>query len=215
MLKYYCANIALLEDKEKFDFWMEQINTKRREKVLRCKNQKDKERSLLAGVLLRYGLENEGISYESVTFSKTENGKPIVISAEPIHFNISHAGDYVVCVMSDEEVGIDIECTDKHIFTADKEQSLVSMARKCLSDAEWTRFKESAKKPEAFMEYWTKKEAYSKCSGLGLRADFSSIDTENSTEKFWSTWMEDGYCISIYRENGAYEELMIENVDSI
>ena len=45
-----------------------------------------------------------GLSESSLKYS--ENGKPV---ADHLHFNISHAGDYVVGVVSDDEVGCDIE----------------------------------------------------------------------------------------------------------
>lgn len=215
MLKYYCANITLLEDEEKFEFWLENVTLQRREKVLRCKNRKDQQRSLLAEILLRYGLEKEGISYANIEFSKSPEGKPFMKSEEGIHFSISHAGDYVACLISDETVGVDIESLDKPVFRPEKEASLVSMAKKCLNGTEWELFQESADKAKLFMEYWTKKEAYSKCVGLGLKLDFSHIDTEKNRNDFWTIWTSDGYCVSIYRKSGAYDELTIEKVRAL
>ena len=36
-------------------------------------------------------------------------GKPFLINAVEIHYNISHSGSYAACVVADLPVGIDIE----------------------------------------------------------------------------------------------------------
>ena len=198
MLQCYIAEISLVEDTQTFEFWLEKVNSQRREKVLHCKNEKDKQRSLVAGMLLRHALEQEGISYEDAVFSKTKEGKPFLESHENLHFSISHAGEYAVCVISDTAVGVDIECMDKSAFQDGKEKRLQAMAKRCFSETEWKCFEQAEDKPKLFLEYWTKKEAYSKAVGKGLGMDFSGIDTERERKSYWSEWLHKGYCISIY-----------------
>ena len=41
--------------------------------------------------------------------AKGEHGKPFFTLQPKIHYNISHSGKYVVCVIAGEEVGIDIQ----------------------------------------------------------------------------------------------------------
>ena len=41
--------------------------------------------------------------------AKGEHGKPFFTLQPKIHYNISHSGKYVVCVLAGEEVGIDIQ----------------------------------------------------------------------------------------------------------
>lgn len=213
MLKCYWADIALLEKPQVFEKWLNKVKMQRREKVLRCKHIKDKQRSLMAGVLLRFALEREGISYEEAEFSKTEEGKPYLLSNNFLYFSISHAGEYAVCIVSDMSVGADMECLDKPLFHEGKEKHLFNMAKKCLSEAEWDKFQDSNKKAELFLEYWTQKEAYSKAVGKGLGMEFSNIETNK--QKYWSSWITEGYCISIYGEKGNYEELQIEKIKSL
>lgn len=212
MLKCYWAEIALLNEPQVFKQWLKKVNQQRREKILRCKNEKDKKRSLLAGILLWFALEQEGISYERVVFAKTKEGKPFLESHADLHFSISHAGEFAICVVSDTPVGVDIEGLDKPIFHGQRENRLRSIAEKCFAQTEWDRFEDSDQKSEVFLEYWTKKEAYSKAIGKGLGMDFSKIDTEHKKEDYWSVWITEGYCASIYRENGNYEDLQIEKV---
>lgn len=212
MLKCYFAEIALVEDPQVFELWMQKVNIQRREKVLRCKNEKDRQRSLMAGILLRYALENEGISYENAVFSKTKEGKPFLESNE-LYFSLSHAGDYAVCVISDDTpVGIDIECLDRSVFQDEKKHRLHFLAKKCLSQSEWGRFELSEENPKLFLEYWTKKEAYSKAVGKGLGMEFSGIDTERYKEQYWTLWKKDKYCISIYQNTNSYADLVMEEL---
>lgn len=92
-----------------------------------------------------------------------EYGKPY-IKNNPIYFNISHSGDYIVVIVSDRECGIDIE----KIRPIKK-----SIIDKVCLDSE----KELICDDKSFTLMWTKKEAYSKYTGLGYAYGFKNIDT--------------------------------------
>ncbi len=61
--------------------------------------------------ILRYAVEKHyGRDIDTLTFSVKEGGKPVFAGdAGGILFNISHAGEWAVCVIGDEEAGIDVE----------------------------------------------------------------------------------------------------------
>lgn len=210
MLRYYYAEIDMLEDAEKFNYWLNKMDRKRKEKVFQSKNKEDKRRTLMAGILLRHGLEKENLCYEELLFSNTPEGKPVLQTKIPVCFNLSHSGKYAVCIISDVPVGIDIERTNRAVFLKENRHFLNRMAKKCLSEKEWLLYQTSDEKAKCFTEYWTKKEAYSKYMGKGLALEFSKIDTESRKEDFWSAWLEEEYCVSIYREKRNYEEMVIE-----
>ncbi len=213
MLKFYYANTELLNDKAVFDEYFVRMNIQRREKILRCKKEEDKKRSLLAGIILKYALEKEGMCYEKLEFSK--DGKPVLINYPEIHFSISHSNTYVGCVVSDVAVGLDIEYLYRSLFSEGKEYRLSHLAEKTLTEEEQKRFFSCSEneRNKVYLEYWTKKESYSKADGKGLQMDFSKIDTEG--ENFWSVWTKDNYCISIYSENKEYKELFIEEIKDL
>ena len=81
MLKIYYGHIQLVKDQRVFDKWFEKMNSQRKEKILRCQNDVDKQRSLLAGILLNFGLEKDRF-------------------AKQVFYSISHSGNYVICVLS-------------------------------------------------------------------------------------------------------------------
>lgn len=216
LLKYYCADIHLLEETA-LDEWLEKVNEQRRNKVLRCKKRADRLRSLMAGILLRQALEREGIEYEKVDFSITSDGKTILYIQPELYFSISHSEHYVGVILSDRPVGLDIEFSQKRFFKDGRDANLDSLAKKCLASVEWERFSilTVEEKKRQFLEYWTKKESFSKAIGKGMKMNFSSIDTETNKKDYWSVWTTDGYCISIYVEGGNYQELQIEKLKSL
>ncbi len=195
MLKIYYGHIQLVKDPLVFDKWLQKMNSERQEKVLRCRKEFDKRRSLLAGILLNYGLENNRF-------------------AKQVFYSISHSGNYVVCVLSDRRVGIDIENKFRSVFSESKEEQLDRIAQKCLTMGEEIHFKscELYEKTEMLMNFWTKKESYSKALGKGLAMDFSKIDTEEMEGLFWSGWLEEGYFCSLYVENGIFNDMKIQEI---
>ena len=212
MLNYYCGNIDIFDDATFFENCLDKVDENRRKKILRCKNEADKRRSLLAGLLLRYALEDAGYVYGELIFELTSEGKPFIKTDEPLHFSISHSGDYVGCVLSDETVGLDMEDCKKRIFKPEKRTSLEAMAKKCFSGEEWEGFCNSLEPEKYFIECWTKKEAYSKYIGKGLGMDFSGINTESREMEFWTAWTEVGYHVTIYRKSQVYKELRIKKL---
>ncbi len=195
MLKLYYGHIRLVKDQQVFDKWLEKMNNERREKVLRCKNEVDKQRSLLAGILLNFGVEND-------RFEKQ------------IFYSISHSGNYVICVLSDRRVGVDIENKFRSIFSEAKEERLNKIAKKCLTMAEEIQYLSSdeEEKVDLLLRFWTRKESYSKAIGKGLALDFSTIDTKKMDALFWSGWLEEGYFCSLYVENGIFNDMRLQEI---
>ena len=210
MLKLCYANIEQLYDENVFLTLFEKVNTQRREKILRCKNENDKYRSLLAGYLLRVALECEGMKYEDMCFSVKETGKPFIQNAPFIHYSLSHAGNYAVCLISDRSVGVDIETKTKKVF--EHEEQLENIAKKILSEEEYEAFGHciNDKKAEMFLQFWTRKECYSKADGRGLGIGLNQVDTKN--DRFFSKGLDTDVYLSIYVENGNFTDLQIEEV---
>ncbi len=203
MVRLYYGNINLVKEPEVFDRFFKKMNTQRRNKILRCKNDEDKYRSLLAGILLKYGLEQLGLSYDSLMFSEGLHGKPFIENQEAIHFSISHSGDYVVCVISDSNVGIDIE-NSKRLLMKQRNASLDKVAKRSFTVEEYALYESSDDKLEMFLKLWTRKESYSKAKGMGLAIDFSKTNVM-SEKNIWSDWLLEGYYISVYLDGGLQE----------
>ena len=131
-----------------------------------------------AGRLLLAQLYREETGEDLPPILVTERGKPYFETSR-LHFSISHTKKHAFCVLSDRNVGIDAEETDRNID--------LRLAEKILSPMEKQQFDAAEDKRLALLRFWVLKEAAAKCSGEGLRGypnrtDFS-LDDPRVTEQ--------------------------------
>lgn len=140
---------------EQFNDCLSRVSEQRREKVLKYKFQAGREQSLKAYMLLQELLKEEYGITEPPVFRELENGKPVIVGHEDIHFNMSHCRYAVACAISNKPVGIDVEVV--------KENVKDDLARYVLSDSELEDLT-----PLKFTRLWTMKEAVVKLTGRGI-----------------------------------------------
>lgn len=108
------------------------------------------------------------------TLAYDANGRPY-FEERICDFSITHTQNHVFCAIIEGEesmrIGIDAEDLGRPDFS-----NLDEMAARWFSESEQKAFLASPTK-ETFLRIWTRKEAYSKYTGEGLRA-LSKIDTE-------------------------------------
>ena len=96
-------------------------------------------------------------------------GKPFLKNIPNLYFNISHTNDednlYLVLVIDNEEVGIDIE------LIKTRKDSLI---RYCTNEIEYHSIINSNNIDEEFTRLCTKKESYLKCIGTGITKDLKN-----------------------------------------
>ena len=121
--------------------------------VIPEKDRKKKLEHMIAEELLRTGLKEEyGKDLDFEPRAKGEYGKPFFTLEPSIHYNISHSGKYVLCILSDQEVGIDVQ---EHT-RVNREQMLSRMV-----PPEMIRPILDSDDPEkAFFAQWALREAY-------------------------------------------------------
>lgn len=173
--------------------FLKYVKKQRRDKILRCKNKKDKLRSLFAGLLLRFALEQEGIEYNTAEFSYGEHGKPMLSYYEyrkvanpinlykniiPYFFSLTHSLNYVACAISDENIGIDLEESNRKLFLPKSEKQLFSMAKRICTPTEYTYFSTLSREEQirVYLEIWTRKESFAKADGRGLSIGFDRVE---------------------------------------
>ena len=108
------------------------------------------------------------------TLCYSENGRPYFFEYT-CDFSITHTQNHVFCALTDGEdetmrIGIDAEDLDRPDLS-----NLDAMVSRWFTENEKEIFSASPTK-ENFLRIWTRKEAYSKYTGEGLRA-LSKIDT--------------------------------------
>ena len=88
---------------------------------------------------------------------------------------MSHSKEGVACVFSKEEIGIDIQ---GQIAYSE------NLARKICSEEEYLELCRSESKDILLTRYWTLKESYLKCKGIGITEDLRNLNFskyENNT----------------------------------
>lgn len=132
--------------------------------------------------LLEIALKEEGIT--SYKILKSKNGKPYLENSN-IFYNISHKNKMVGLIISDSEVGLDIEYIDTESI---KRQSTLKYF---FTEKE----RESITNNEELLTLWTKKESYIKLNG-GMLRDVIGLDI-NNINVIYDTFKLDDYIITI------------------
>lgn len=132
--------------------------------------------------LLEIALKEEGIT--SYKISKSINGKPYIDNSN-IFYNISHKNKMVGLIISDSEVGLDIEYIDTENIKRE------STLKYFFTEKE----RESITNNEELLTLWTKKESYIKLNG-GMLRDAIGLDI-NNTNVIYDTFKLDNYIITI------------------
>lgn len=111
---------------------------------------------------------------ETLNFTPGINMKPVLKLDHDItvHFNLSHAGDYILIAVSDSPVGIDIERyeTDLNI------NEIMEIA---FSEKEIRYLNRQTSPNKTFFKLWTRKEALLKATSKGLNDDIRYVPCLN------------------------------------
>lgn len=179
---------------EEYENTLKNMSDDRRNAILRYRSEKDRKRSVLGEILAREGISKLcGVESRSIIIKRTEAGKPYAPELD-IHFSISHSKDMVVCAVSYENIGADVERVrdiDLRILSlAGTEGDREFIYAENLSDEE---------RRERFFKLWTAKEAYFKFCGTGI-VGLKSINYLDIAPKC-EVFTEGEYMITIYRED--------------
>ena len=150
---------------------LQSVSPQRREQALQFKFELGRRQSVLAYLLLKRGLYREFGITENPMFEYGEHGKPAIVGRPDIFFNLSPCREAVACVIDTVPVGIDVES----VRSIDD-----SLARYTMNDDELRVIAEAERKEEAFIRFWTMKEARLKLSGRGLLDDMKTVLADDS-----------------------------------
>jgi 4'-phosphopantetheinyl transferase len=160
----------LLQDE--FETLLNFVSSEKRERIKQFHFFRDARNCLLGDILTRVEISrSSGLRIEQLRFTTNVYGKPLLIDIPYIHFNISHAGHYIACAITDEPVGIDIELIKpieqkivERFFTPDEAVYINGHEHR-------------------FYEVWTKKESRIKWEGKGLQRSLPSFSVFDQSER--------------------------------
>ncbi|WP_202080472.1 4'-phosphopantetheinyl transferase superfamily protein [Caldalkalibacillus salinus] len=162
-------NISEGVPNEMYREFMPLLPKETQERILRYYKEEDAARTFVGHVLIRKILSHKlQKPIQDILFTENEYGKPLLAHHPDVHFNLSHAKDWVVGAVDHFPVGIDVEYirqTDmavaQRFFTTRENELLFQLS-----------------KPERlalFFDIWTLKESYIKAIGKGLSLPLDSF----------------------------------------
>jgi 4'-phosphopantetheinyl transferase len=139
-----------------------------------------REQRSAAGVGLRVLVGSYlGIDPLAVEIRHGARGRPELAPVHDLCFNLSHtAGMAVYAIGRGRAIGIDVEALDRRAPSP----GLIERALNAREAARLARVG-AGERTEAFLRYWTVKEAYAKALGLGLALDLRLVGVEGSIDR--------------------------------
>ncbi|RHZ62388.1 hypothetical protein Glove_340g77 [Diversispora epigaea] len=165
------------------------------ERIQKFRSFQDSKLALIGRLLMRLLFcKIYNCDWKEIKFGRTKENKPILLKPEYlinnnnriINFNISHHGDWVVLVSSDNFlIGVDVTKVEKsnnlsiyQFFECFKDQ---------FSGYEWNTITSSYSNEldqlHLFYRYWCLKESYVKAIGVGLALNLKSIEFHLSNDE--------------------------------
>ncbi|GBF76536.1 hypothetical protein PA598K_05012 [Paenibacillus sp. 598K] len=165
-MKLAAVRIEETVDDSRYERLLAQVSAERRAKAGRFKFRRDAVRTAAGELLLQRLL---GAADGTLSFRYLSHGKPELIDYPGTWHNISHSGEYVVCVCHEVPVGVDVEA----VRPVDDD-----LAKRCFADAErmyMQATEEETQRLRRFYELWSAKESYIKAVGDGLSMPLQSF----------------------------------------
>ena len=161
-LRTYALKLNLTTD---WRIYLPYVSSSKKQQAVKFIHQADAVRTVWGELLTRAAIvELLGRDNASIQFAAGTYGKPALQDAPNFHFNISHAGEWVVGAFSNCPAGIDVE----RVVPVDPD-----LPEAVLSNAELCCYSElpEAMQLDYFYHLWTLKESFLKATGQGLSVE--------------------------------------------
>ncbi|WP_127596277.1 4'-phosphopantetheinyl transferase family protein [Paenibacillus lautus] len=200
---YAIKNSDQIRD-ETFRALFKTLSPDRQDYVSKFRRASDYQRSVLGDAMVYRILRDKlGLDPKNIEIVRNAYGKPFLKNHDNLHFNVSHSGHWIVCAVSHEPVGIDVE----KIEAID-----MDIAKRYFHKAEFNALLHCAPsvRLSRFFDLWTLKESYIKAVGKGLHLALDSfalalqdgewdpiVGEDGETYYFKQYAVEEGYKLSV------------------
>lgn len=213
-LLYYTDINQSLSSNE-YEHCIHLVSPETRYKIERFHFENDRKRTLYGEVLARcLFMKFLGEKNNNLVIERNPYGKPYFAGIDTLYHNISHSGRFVLCGISSEQIGVDIE---------EIKESNMDIAQFFFTEQEHAVMlglgENEVKK--RFYTYWTLKESYIKRIGMGLSIPLNSFSIKQVNDSFevdktifiekiqlYTNSLEAGYMISAAYSNDKSVKLI-------
>lgn len=168
---YAIKNSDHIRDKT-FQALFQTLSPERQDYVSKFRRASDYQRSVLGDAMVHRTLrEKLGQGRTNIELVRNAYGKPFLKDHEGLHFNVSHSGQWIVCAVGREPVGIDVE---------KMEAVDMDIAKRFFHKTEFNALinRDASARVSHFFDLWTLKESYIKAVGKGLHLPLDSFALE-------------------------------------
>jgi 4'-phosphopantetheinyl transferase len=177
-----------------FDVYLALLPENDQLKIRRFVHWRDAHLSLFGRLLLIEGLTQRGYCPDKIKhLDQTYYSRPFFKDGP--NFNISHSGRFVICILADDKIGVDVE----EIRPVD-----IKDFRSQWTEVEWNCIANDNDPLYQFYRYWTRKEAIIKADGRGMHLPLNTFDVSSTQVISDSdTWfltevdLSEKYCCSV------------------
>ena len=156
-----------------FNLLLEQVDSSITHSLLKQRNKQVAITRLFTHLLLKFTLATEyELDLKRMIMHHDNNAKPFFSDENAPHFSLSHSGRVGVCALHDNPIGVDVE---------KKKPITDALAKRIMSNDEFSTYLTSTEKIEYFFKIWTLKESYLKLSGQGITRNLSDISFKLNT----------------------------------
>ena len=156
----YLVKVNSPIDENIFQYLLKYVQAEKQERILKQKVKQNADNMLVGEILAKVAIKKTfGIDIAKQKLVYTEHGKPYLIDYPDIHFNISHSAECVVCAVSNNPVGVDVQKIGEYNF---------DIAKRVCNEKELVQIENSLDKASEFTKLWTQKEAVLKMYGVGI-----------------------------------------------
>lgn len=137
-----------------------------------------------------------------LAYTYGNHGKPY-LKNYPFYFNLSHSGDYVLCVLSEQEIGADIQWKSPQVSERVLQRFFSSEEK-----AYWEQCSTEYEKRDFFYQMWCRKEAYGKLTGEGI-GDAVSVNMYSLALPIIieEPYISDKYQIAVCKWKESYDDM--------
>jgi 4'-phosphopantetheinyl transferase len=143
----------------------------------------------------------------SVTFGIDIGKKPFILNtgATPLHYNISHSGNWILLAVSTSTIGADIELIN---YSFDYKEVIDD-----IFNPEEVNYIKQTQPIERFFQLWTRKEALTKATGKGLDDNMKAMPGLDGVHFVQSNLIasSNNWLISSFNVQGQYEASIASN----
>lgn len=201
MVKVYAVDIRdIVIDSE----WLKFVSDHTRQRLRSIRHPQNMSQTLIGDLLIRsLAVQYLGVNNQNLLFETTELGKPyLVTSNQPFHFNLSHSGQWVVCAVDQNPVGIDVQMME----TID-----LDLVKNVLSPQMYRHYVNLTPEQQLdyFYNFWTLHESYLKLTGQGL-SDLVAMPADQFEKQYYQRYeLEPGYRLAACSFSNQFESGLV------